>query len=1018
VIDVTPEKAARSRRILRNVTLVGLGLVGLTVSQMLCIPTAVLTGIWVPECPSGDMRQTIELEYEGLQREKMGTVKLRVNAHYTLDSAAEMLSTFVRLYRTDLTLVYPDGEKEVGLEVDRWNLYAGVQAGRVRLPRVPDGEYTLRARVRSAVDEQVVDVPLPLFSPSRIHVLTDRPLYEPGNDVLFRAVALRASDMRPLPFRPGKWVVSDQYGTVLMEEAVQTDEWGVAAGGFPLDRLAESGGWSVRFESGDDSQARAFTVEPFTLPRFTVEAQPEAAYYTRGDSPEVTGTVTYSSGAPVPEATLAIDWQVLGTWPAPTSWLERDLPRQGKTDADGQFSLSLPSIPADLRDTARIVGRIGAVDAAGDRVDGTVSVLLSEDRIHAEAVTEMSDGLLDGYNNRVFLRVTSPSGVPMPDTAVTVRRAWDPTDDGEQAVTDADGVAALQLDPGPPVNVVIPPLPVRPPPRKKPVTLTQAMDLLGNREASLAERLAMDTWIEQIEPCALYVSSGSNTVVLGLSVSPSGQIESVTSSSGMLDRCVADVVDGQRLPGAQQRMLKLAYRVSDPELPTLSYAISAPRGEADGLRSVLSAASLEARRCLPEDAADTDLPRAMLWSVREGSDQLQLRWNSQVRSTRLSAQTTACVERALSGSRALDDEADADSMGIARFSVSEASRLRQIRPQATVMLGYELSVSATRGDEEIGETLVRLSPSTPPPLRIRANPVIAQGGEAVTFTFIRGANYNGTLPEEVALEPQQGEPLKAAFDSKERTATFTLPEEAEGWMTLSYGGATARVFVPDPDELSLALSTQQDTYRPGDQVTIDVETSTQASVGLFGVDQTLAQLAPLPGVDDMADALILAPDALPAFAGLDSQALVMGRIQGENAAQAMVMRVNAVPTLPERDRPVSGINRLGFDPIEDLTDSFYTVLAELHTQTRAWERSAPEDEQVTNEIMAELWAKALDTCATRGDSVSDAYGRRLQLQWLPSDLLAQAAPHEVVLDGTRLPEDVENWIDWVHEEHR
>ena len=44
-----------------------------------------------------------------------------------------------------------------------------------------------------------------------------------------------------------------------------------------------------------------------------------------------------------------------------------------------------------------------------------------------------------------------------------------------------------------------------------------------------------------------------------------------------------------------------------------------------------------------------------------------------------------------------------------------------------------------------------------------------------------------------------------------------------------------------------------------------------------------------------------------------------------------------------------------FDPVEDLTDHFYTVLAELHVQARAWEASAPQAEKMHPATMARLW---------------------------------------------------------------
>ena len=66
--------------------------------------------------------------------------------------------------------------------------------------------------------------------------------------------------------------------------------------------------------------------------------------------------------------------------------------------------------------------------------------------------------------------------------------------------------------------------------------------------------------------------------------------------------------------------------------------------------------------------------------------------------------------------------------------------------------------------------------------------------------------------------------------------------------------------------------------------------------------------------------------------------------------------------------------------------------------------------------MAALWQQALAACEQRGEPVVDAYGRRLRLSRLPPDLLALTDPRVVVVVGTRLPEDVENWAAWVAQE--
>src|SRR5262249_34171796 len=150
---------------------------------------------------------------------------------------------------------------------------------------LPDGEYRLRAEVDTSLGEGSVEAPLLVFAPAVVHVITDRPLYEPGNTMKFRAVVLRARDLTPLDGRPGRWVVTDPNGEAVLEEKAAAGEFGVAAGDFPLDEGAASGGWRVRWESGAASDEVTVQVEPFTLPRFSVEASAVKSFYRAHEKP-------------------------------------------------------------------------------------------------------------------------------------------------------------------------------------------------------------------------------------------------------------------------------------------------------------------------------------------------------------------------------------------------------------------------------------------------------------------------------------------------------------------------------------------------------------------------------------------------------------------------------------------------------------------------------------------------------------------------------------------------------------
>jgi hypothetical protein len=126
-----------------------------------------------------------------------------------------------------------------------------------------------------------------------------------------------------------------------------------------------------------------------------------------------------------------------------------------------------------------------------------------------------------------------------------------------------------------------------------------------------------------------------------------------------------------------------------------------------------------------------------------------------------------------------------------------------------------------------------------------------------------------------------------------------------------------------------------------------------------------------------------------------------------------VLRVSKIPQPEKLDVVISASARTTFDPNIELVDRFYAVLSILHQVTRHWEKTAPKGEVMKPLKMAQLWTKALDIAADRKLRVDDAFGRRLRLHRLPKDLLQLTNPRQVVTEGTRLPEDVQNWARWV-----
>ena len=365
-------------------------------------------------------------------------------------------------------------------------------------------------------------------------------------------------------------------------------------------------------------------MKPFTLPRFRVEARSTKPFWRVGESPVVEGRVVYSSGAPVADAAVDVSWNASGQWPAPIEWLDEKakdgLPRKARTDAAGRFRLALPRVPYDLRGQSTLSAWLSATDPAGDQVQGGASVLLAEDALSVSAVTELSDGLAEGYSNRVYLRATTADGQLLPGAELTVKRAWDPRDEGVRAVTDEDGVASFQLDPGPAVNVVIPPMPVRRQPPPPPVGLGSVRDLLTDTHSpALEDQLALERWLASLHPCARFVSpdEGSTQVTLGVRVAAGGSVVDVVSDGSPLANCLGSVVRARALPAGRERMLALTLNVTDPGLPSLYFQMLDVTGPSEWLQEALQLAALDARECLPGNLSlSAPLPSALTWRTR------------------------------------------------------------------------------------------------------------------------------------------------------------------------------------------------------------------------------------------------------------------------------------------------------------------------------------------------------------------------------------------------------------------
>ena len=121
-------------------------------------------------------------------------------------------------------------------------------------------------------------------------ISSDKPIYQPGQTIHLRALALDSNDLKAAQGMTLTLTVADPDGNKLMRKELVTSDYGIAAADFVLDSQAASGDYIISTEMGPSASSRSVEVKPYTLPRFKSISPAAKGYYKPGEI--VTGTVS------------------------------------------------------------------------------------------------------------------------------------------------------------------------------------------------------------------------------------------------------------------------------------------------------------------------------------------------------------------------------------------------------------------------------------------------------------------------------------------------------------------------------------------------------------------------------------------------------------------------------------------------------------------------------------------------------------------------------------------------------
>ncbi|MBP6469497.1 MAG: hypothetical protein KBE23_22200 [Chloroflexi bacterium] len=310
---------------------------------------------------------------------------------------------------------------------------------------VPDGEqtdYTLIVETKSTLGDDRIERPITLSRDYRILLTTDKPLYQPGQIIHLRALALSTFDRVPAAGQDLQIAIADGKGNTVFRQTVSTSAFGVASADFQLAGEVNNGPYKINATLGDTASEKTVTVERYALPKFDLTLTTDRAYYRPGDVVRGSLNATYFYGKPVADSPVTLEGFTFD--------FERQdaLNLQATTDAQGnyEFEFTLPAfiVGSDLEGgLGTFYLQASVTDKANQTEAKQLSLPVSEQGLIIEAIPEGGQ-FRPEVENLLYVLVSTPDGAPAPaDLDVT----WQTEGQVDTAVTNPYGLAQLPITP-------------------------------------------------------------------------------------------------------------------------------------------------------------------------------------------------------------------------------------------------------------------------------------------------------------------------------------------------------------------------------------------------------------------------------------------------------------------------------------------------------------------------------------------------------------------------------------------
>ncbi|MBD3268190.1 hypothetical protein GF373_16115, partial [bacterium] len=270
------------------------------------------------------------------------------------------------------------------------------------------GKY--RLVITSEANEQTdkVESSIEVLPGRKIFLVSDKPVYQPGQVMHLRALAAHKSDDRPIAGEEVTLEVFDGKGNKVFKKPLQTSDYGIVSADFQLADEVNQGDYAIKALMGDDVTEKTVNVYEYVLPKFKVSVKNEKDFYLPGDTVEGTVEARYFFGKPLDGAHVKL---VANCFDVGFNAFETV---EGETDKEGKYKYTF-TIPKRLVGQPSFQGKsiiqmdVRVRDTADHEEQKIHTFHVAEQPLQFEVLPE-SGRLVAGVENEMFIVASRPDG--------------------------------------------------------------------------------------------------------------------------------------------------------------------------------------------------------------------------------------------------------------------------------------------------------------------------------------------------------------------------------------------------------------------------------------------------------------------------------------------------------------------------------------------------------------------------------------------------------------------------------